>query len=64
MDVVKNLIEHGADINIKGKNQWTPLHLATQEGNCLNQRPSAVLNQTQLTQPVPRQCFLVPFENR
>jgi len=32
-DVVKVLLEHGADVNAKGENKITPLHLAAQNGH-------------------------------
>lgn len=35
-DVARVLIEHGAEMNAKEENEWTPLHLAAQNGNCLN----------------------------
>ena len=32
LDVVKYLVEKGADVNIPDENGWTPLHIAAKEG--------------------------------
>lgn len=34
-DIVRILIEHGAEVNAKQKTGLTPLHLAALKGNCL-----------------------------
>lgn len=36
VDIVKFLIEKGAEVNTKGRNEWTPLHSSINMGNCLN----------------------------
>lgn len=33
LDVAKVLIDHGADVNTKAENNWTPLHQAARFGN-------------------------------
>ncbi|OUM60578.1 hypothetical protein PIROE2DRAFT_27429, partial [Piromyces sp. E2] len=34
-DMVSLLLEHGANVDFKDRNQWTPLHIACQNNNMM-----------------------------